>query len=177
MIAHLSNTLNSFPGTTNQMCCFAHTLSIVAKAILNQFDVPKGKADEDLDDTAQAYAKLTDELDVEEWSVLKFQEVEDDDKDDHPNRGWGEGVRHKHSTCEIDVEQGLLIIFHQTPNPKLTDLSSESCIRWHLFSRTLWPSFFLSGSKHWPPITFPIVWCHAMLPLSGIQHLICSTFH
>ena len=88
MIACLSDTLNSFPGAANQMCCFAHTLSIAAKAILKQFDVPKGKADEDLDDAAQAYAELTDELDVEERSVLEFQEVEDDDEDDHPLDSW-----------------------------------------------------------------------------------------
>jgi hypothetical protein len=65
MVAHLGEILDSFPGAANQTCCFAHTLSISAKAILKQFDLPKGN-DADLGVAAQAFADLTKELDIEE---------------------------------------------------------------------------------------------------------------
>ena len=88
MIAHLSEVLDDFPGTTNQTLCFAHTLSIAAKAILKQFNAPKRKNNEGLDITAQAFADLTRELDIEEQSAQESQEVEDDDKDDQPLDSW-----------------------------------------------------------------------------------------
>ncbi|KAI9430133.1 hypothetical protein BJY52DRAFT_1100033, partial [Lactarius psammicola] len=38
MVQHLSTLLDIFPGSTNQTCCFAHTINISAKSILKQFD-------------------------------------------------------------------------------------------------------------------------------------------
>jgi hypothetical protein len=88
MVAHLSEVLDGFPGAANQTHCFAHTLSIAAKAILKQFDVPKGKNNEVLDVAAQAFADLTRDLDIEEQLAWESQEVEDDDKDDQPLDSW-----------------------------------------------------------------------------------------
>jgi len=89
MVAHLSELLDGFPGAANQTRCFAHTLSISAKAILKQFDVPKGKTlDKDLDMVAQAFADLTKELDVEEQLARESQEVNDDEEDDQPLDSW-----------------------------------------------------------------------------------------
>ena len=66
MVEHLSEILDEFPGASNQTRCFAHTISISAKAILKQFDVPKAKDGEVLDEAAQALADLANELDIEE---------------------------------------------------------------------------------------------------------------
>jgi hypothetical protein len=65
MVVHLGEILDSLPGATNQTHCCLHTLSISAKAILKQFDLPKGN-NADLGVTAQAFADLTKELDIEE---------------------------------------------------------------------------------------------------------------
>jgi hypothetical protein len=43
MISKLGKIMTKFPGTANQTHCFAHTLSISAKAILKQFEIPKKK--------------------------------------------------------------------------------------------------------------------------------------
>ena len=43
MLDSLSSHLDNFPGATNKTCCFAHTVSIVAKAVIQQFDAPKLK--------------------------------------------------------------------------------------------------------------------------------------
>lgn len=88
MIEHLSEILDGFPGAANQTRCFAHTLSISAKAILKQFDIPKGKDDEVLDVAAQAFAELAEELDIEEQSTLDEQEMEDEEEDDRPLDAW-----------------------------------------------------------------------------------------
>ena len=90
MFLHLSSELlDSFPGAANQTRCFAHTLSISAKAILKQFDIPKGKTlDKDLDMAARAFADLTKELDFEEQSARESQEVGDDDDEDQPLDSW-----------------------------------------------------------------------------------------
>lgn len=42
MVEKLTNILLDFPGTANQTCCFTHILNLVAKAILKQFNAPKG---------------------------------------------------------------------------------------------------------------------------------------
>lgn len=88
MVAHLSDILNSFPGATNQTCCFAHTLSITAKAILKQFDIPKGKNDEVLEVAAQAFVDLAKELDNEEQLAQETQEIKDDDSNNKPLDNW-----------------------------------------------------------------------------------------
>jgi hypothetical protein len=95
IVEHLSETLDSFPGMTNQTRCFVHTLSISAKAILKQFDVPKEQNDKVLDVAAQAFADLAKELEVEEKLALESQEVEDNKEDDQPLDSW------------VDLQDGL----------------------------------------------------------------------
>jgi hypothetical protein len=86
MVEHLSEILDEFPGASNQTCCFAHTISISAKAILKQFDVPKAKDGEALDEAAQALADLANEIDIEERETQVMND--DDGEDDEPLNSW-----------------------------------------------------------------------------------------
>jgi hypothetical protein len=86
MVDHLSEILDEFPGTSNQTRCFAHTISLSAKAILKQFNVPKTKNGEDLDDAAQALANLAKNLDIEDRETQSMANNEEDD--DQPLDGW-----------------------------------------------------------------------------------------
>ncbi|KAF9536806.1 hypothetical protein CPC08DRAFT_608459, partial [Agrocybe pediades] len=52
LISQLPTLLDAFPGAANRTRCFTHILNLVAKVILRQFDTPKKKADQALDDTA-----------------------------------------------------------------------------------------------------------------------------
>ncbi|KAF8274193.1 hypothetical protein EI94DRAFT_1562176 [Lactarius quietus] len=72
----------------NQTCCFAHTLSISAKAILKQFDIPKGQGNEVLDVAAQAFADLAKELNLDEQLAHETQDVKDGEEDDQPLDSW-----------------------------------------------------------------------------------------
>lgn len=87
MLGHLSEILDEFPGASNQTRCFAHTISISAKAILKQFDVPKAKDSETLDEAAQTLADLANGLDIEERET---QVMNDDEGggDNEPLNGW-----------------------------------------------------------------------------------------
>jgi hypothetical protein len=90
MIACLADQLEDFPGASNQTRYFAHTISIAAKAILKQFDIPKAKHGEDLDDAAQALANLAKGLDIEDSAEQENRMVEDDEEgeDDQPLNTW-----------------------------------------------------------------------------------------
>jgi hypothetical protein len=89
MIHHLEDLLDVFPGASNQTRCFLHILSITAKAIIKQFDVPKAKDGVVMDQAAQALARLAQGLDVEEEEVYyDAQESRDDEVDDRPLDRW-----------------------------------------------------------------------------------------
>ena len=77
MVEHLATLVENFPGAANQMRCFTHILNLVAKSILQQFDVAKKTADDpmDFDDATTALAALARELELED-------PAEDDDADD-----------------------------------------------------------------------------------------------
>lgn len=68
MIAELAERIPSFPGSTNQVRCFAHILNLVAKTLIRQFDSGKNTRNED-DDAAAAIAELVAGLEVDDGSV------------------------------------------------------------------------------------------------------------
>ena len=93
MFDQLELLLDNFPGPANQTRCFLHILSITAKSIIKQFDVPKtknGPSDMVTDAVALALAKITKGLDNEEWEEYKNQEQNDDEADDQPLDAWME---------------------------------------------------------------------------------------
>jgi hypothetical protein len=81
MITELSDLLDDFPGETNRTRCFTHILNLVAKSIIKQFDVPKARADEVLDDAANELAALAVDLDLEERLSREEQLFEGGDED------------------------------------------------------------------------------------------------
>jgi hypothetical protein len=85
MIEQLVELIASFPGDASCMWCFNHVGALVAKSMICQFDVPKGKADAALDDAERELRELTEGLDIEEertkaeWEGLDDEEDEDED--------------------------------------------------------------------------------------------------
>ena len=88
MVSELSTILDKFPGAANQMHCFAHTVSISAKAILKQCDIPKKKEDEVLDKAAQALSDMAQELELEERIEQETQDRKDTEEDDWMLDAW-----------------------------------------------------------------------------------------
>jgi hypothetical protein len=88
MIDHLAERLDDFPGGANQTRCFAHTLSISAKAILKQFDIPKASADEALDEAVSALADMAQEIDLEDRFEQEARAADDDEGDNQQLGAW-----------------------------------------------------------------------------------------
>lgn len=88
MISHIAMLLDDFPGPSNQTRCFLHILSITAKSIIKQFDVPKPKNGVVMDKVAEALASLAEGLDTEEHDTYGAQDLKDDEADDQPLDRW-----------------------------------------------------------------------------------------
>jgi hypothetical protein len=71
MINRLAELIDTFPGAPNRTRCFAHTLNLVVKCIMRQFDGPKKKKNTSGFDELNA---LADQLD-------SGQEATDDEGD------------------------------------------------------------------------------------------------
>jgi len=80
MIEHLATLVDAFPGAANQTRCFAHILNLVAKSVLRQFEAPKGKQGDVIDDAAKQLAAVFDDLADED-------ENEEATNDDHDTGG------------------------------------------------------------------------------------------
>jgi hypothetical protein len=85
MISELEDLLDEFPGASNQTRCFAHILNLVVKSILHQFDVPKGKANEALNNATKTLLHIADDIEIEE---AETQAAAGDDELEDNTEGW-----------------------------------------------------------------------------------------
>lgn len=85
MIDELEHELDDFPGAANRTRCFTHILNLVVKSILHQFDVPKAKANEALNDATNALLHIADDIEIEE---AEAQAVAGDDELEDNTEGW-----------------------------------------------------------------------------------------
>ena len=83
MLNCLSGNLENFPGAANQTRCFAHTVSIAAKSIIQQFDAPRSKSSEVDDEAAEALAALYEGLEVEERQEREERLCNEDEDGDN----------------------------------------------------------------------------------------------
>jgi hypothetical protein len=84
MIDHLATLVDTFPGAANQTRCFTHILNLVAKSVLQQFEAPKAKGGDVLDEATKELAALFDELDdSEDDSGVSNASGETGDSDEH----------------------------------------------------------------------------------------------
>jgi len=83
MIDRLAEILDDFPGSPNRTRCFAHTLNLVAKCIMKQFDAPK-KNEQEADGWDKAFDAL-DALADELESDSEFNEANDEESEPEEN--------------------------------------------------------------------------------------------
>lgn len=82
MIDEITKKIVSFPGAPNRTQCFAHIINLVSKSLLKQFDVPKAKADDALDEAVNELRKLAADIDKDERAAQEDYEADDNDEDD-----------------------------------------------------------------------------------------------
>ena len=91
MIERLAELIDGFPGTANQTRCFTHILNLVAKSVLRQFEAPKMKEIDSINDAMKELAAVADELEDDGDDVAVEEEGGDDgDGDDDDDDGLPE---------------------------------------------------------------------------------------
>ena len=80
MIEELTNLLDDFPGPAHQTRCFTHVLNLVVKSVIQQFDSPNSKNDQQLDDVANEMLSFA--------GNLEFEREEGEDGEDDNVEGW-----------------------------------------------------------------------------------------
>src|SRR5258708_3012064 len=77
MIERLAELIDNFPGTANQTRCFTHILNLVAKSALHQFEAPKAKGIDSINDTMNELAAVSDELEDEGDDMAVDEEADE----------------------------------------------------------------------------------------------------
>jgi hypothetical protein len=87
MIEELAVLIESFPGTPNRTCCFNHIINLIAKTVIQQFDIQQIKTKPGHNDAEQELLELAVEIDIEELVMLTEHDTNDMDSDDD-TEGW-----------------------------------------------------------------------------------------
>jgi hypothetical protein len=87
MIDELEDLVAAFPGEPGRTRCFAHIINLIAKSVIKQFDIPKAKKGEVLDDALEELIALAGDIELEE-RVTRESANEDDDLEDDNEEGW-----------------------------------------------------------------------------------------
>ena len=66
MIDELEELVDKFSGAANWTRCFAHIINLIAKTIIQQFDVPKTKQGESVDAARAELLALASDMDIED---------------------------------------------------------------------------------------------------------------
>ena len=78
MIDELEGLLPEFAGQASHARCFLHTMNLIAKSLIRQFDVRKNKTSDDIAGNDSQLDKLSEGLDEEEHAAVASVEGSDD---------------------------------------------------------------------------------------------------
>ena len=82
----------AFPGERGRTQCFVHIINLITKSVIKQFDVPKAKKGEVLDDALEELIALAGDIELEECvmreSANEDDDLEDDNKEGCPHVCW-----------------------------------------------------------------------------------------
>lgn len=88
MVDAIADALESFGGEVNHTRCFAHTVNLVAKTVLHQFEVEPGRATDALDEAEQALRELAQSLELEELETVAEKTMEGELEEVDDMTGW-----------------------------------------------------------------------------------------
>jgi hypothetical protein len=88
MIYQLQGLINEFKGPESHTHCFTHILNLIAKSIIQQFDIPRAQANSIFDEATMALIELAGNINVKEQKMAKSSDNSDNDKDDKNTEDW-----------------------------------------------------------------------------------------
>ena len=107
MIDELAGLIKSFLGDANHMRCFNHILSLIAKSIICQFDLPKAEADEALSVAEKELFDIAKGIDLEEELMAAADQGVDDEENDNID-GWVDERKTMSREERIKLDQSVL---------------------------------------------------------------------
>jgi hypothetical protein len=107
MIDELAILIKSFPGDANHTRCFNHILSLVARSIIRQFDLPKAEADEALSVAEKELLDIAKGIDLEEEAMAAADQGVDDEENDDDMDGWVDERKTMSREERIELDQSV----------------------------------------------------------------------
>ena len=150
MIQYIGDTLEDFPGASNQTRCFVHTVNLIAKSILKPFDERHGKKKDiqSFNDAAHALAGLAEEHDPDECTESMAHATGDKEEEGDKEKGGDLEDEEEDTRLEPIRSMLLKVCLHSiNHNPELRIVESSSA-KLRLHSRTRLQSFFQHGTQH-----------------------------
>ena len=89
MVKTLKDLLEIFPGDSNHTRFFDHIVNLIAKSVIQQFEIPKAKGNQSFDDVLRELMVSAEDLDQEEVATREgeYWSGEIDSEDDKLD-GW-----------------------------------------------------------------------------------------
>jgi hypothetical protein len=116
MVENLAADVPAFGGTASHTRCFLHTVNLVAKSLIREFDITKREAQKVLDnDSGDVHEQtrrteleaLSEGIDREDAAMIAEYGVGDDDGMDN-DEGWVDEVEELDSDERVALEESIL---------------------------------------------------------------------
>jgi hypothetical protein len=106
MVEKLKDLLEVFPGDSNRTWCFDHIVNLIAKSIIQQFDLPKTKGNKVFDEVLQDLMVSASDLDKEELATREGESSEVDRDDDNTD-GWVDEREEMSETEQQELDENI----------------------------------------------------------------------
>ena len=160
MIDKLGSILDTFPGSTNQTRCFLHIITLVAKSVLCQFELPKASDKDLLSEGAKELVALAEDLEanMDDHNGEDNDDDELEDDNDDEEQGECEGMSDEEIAKLEECVQPVRLVLGKASCFKLSfkllfTHTMCSCTRSLLRLKTLPLSSFPNGFRHWRNLT------------------------
>jgi hypothetical protein len=88
MIRKLEELIDEFKGPESQTRCFTHILNLIAKSIMQQFNVLRAQANKVSDKATTALIELAGNIDIEEQEMAESGDDSDNNEDVENMENW-----------------------------------------------------------------------------------------
>lgn len=108
MVETLKDLLEIFPGDSNRTRCFDHIVNLIAKSVIQQFDIPKAKGNQSFDDVLRELMVSAEDLDQEEVATREGEcwSGEIDSEDDKLD-GWVDEQEDMSETEQRELDDNI----------------------------------------------------------------------
>lgn len=178
MVQELSEKVPAFGGATTHTHFFLHTINLVAKSLIWEFDIKKCDADQ-----ALAEADNVDDEESEDEEEVDDSDTADAELKDN-DEGWVNEVEllepDEQKVLEREIQPmklTLVKVGKKNPLTWILNICVSSCKSWPTESSTQQLLYSPHGIRFFKIRTSLWHWCHVTWQLGGIPPLTCWIMH